>query len=220
MKECEEITELVGAKRLIEITANPALTGFTAGKILGGAKARARIWKQCAHILLPKDYVRYRLTGVYSTDASDASGMTLLDVPNRCWSDELLEKLNIDRSLLADVYESVDVTGTISKEAAARTGLAEGTIVVGGRGRQRRRRCGNRRCARGRSFNTIGTSGVVYAHMSKPNNRSGRARAHVLLRRSRRVDCLRRGAGRRAFPPVVPQHLLLCGNAHRAGYGG
>ena len=105
-KECEEITEKVGKERLIEITANPALTGFTASKILWVRNNEPDNYKKCRHILLPKDYVRFMLTGEYATDVSDASGMQLLDVPNRCWSDEVLEKLDIDKSLLAKVYES------------------------------------------------------------------------------------------------------------------
>ena len=105
-EECEEITERVGAKRLIEITANPALTGFTASKILWVRNHEPENYARCRHILLPKDYVRLILTGEYATEVSDASGMQLLDVPNRCWSDEVLEKLEIDKALLAKVYES------------------------------------------------------------------------------------------------------------------
>lgn len=113
-KECEEITARVGAERLIEITANPALTGFTASKILWVRNNQPEIYAKCAHILLPKDYVRYMLTGDFATEVSDASGMQLLDVPNRCWSDEVLEKLDIDKALLPKVYESPEVTGVIS----------------------------------------------------------------------------------------------------------
>ena len=121
--QCDEITEKVGAQRLIEITANPALTGFTASKILWVRENEPEIYAKCRHILLPKDYVRYMLTGEYATEVSDASGMQLLDVANRCWSKEVLEKLDIDESLLAKMYESPDVTGTVTKEAAALTGL-------------------------------------------------------------------------------------------------
>ncbi len=100
-KECEEITDKIGSERLIEITANPALTGFTASKILWVRNHQPEIYEKCSHILLPKDYVRYMLTGEFATEVSDASGMQLLDVPNRCWSDEVLSKLGIDKSLLA-----------------------------------------------------------------------------------------------------------------------
>lgn len=95
--ECEDIENAVGKKRLIEITANPALTGFTASKILWVRKNEPENYAKCAHIMLPKDYVGFMLTGKYATDVSDASGMQLLDIKNRCWSDEVLEKLDIDK---------------------------------------------------------------------------------------------------------------------------
>lgn len=126
-EECREITETVGAEKLIAITANPALAGFTAGKILWVRKHLPEVYKACRHILLPKDYIRYCLTGQFATEVSDASGMNLLDVPRRQWSDEILNKLDIDPALLGRMYESVDVTGTVTAEAAALTGLAEGT---------------------------------------------------------------------------------------------
>ncbi len=166
-KECAEITEKVGAKRLIEITANPALTGFTASKILWVRNNEPENYKKCRHILLPKDYVRFMLTGEYATEVSDASGMQLLDVPNRCWSDEVLEKLDIDKSLLAKVYESPEITGKITAEAAALTGLKEGTPVVGGAGDNAAAAVGTGIVSDGKAFTTIGTSGVVFAHTSK-----------------------------------------------------
>ena len=165
-KECEEITEKVGAKRLIEITANPALTGFTASKILWVRNNEPENYAKCAKILLPKDYVRYKLTGEFATEVSDASGMQLLDVPNRCWSDEVLEKLDIDKNLLGKVYESPEVTGTVTAEAAALTGLKEGTIVVGGAGDNAAAAVGTGVVEDGKAFTTIGTSGVVFAHSS------------------------------------------------------
>ena len=166
-KECEEITEKVGAERLIEITANPALTGFTASKILWVRNHEPEIYDQCRHILLPKDYVRYRLTGVFATEVSDASGMQLLDVPNRCWSDEVLEKLDIDKSLLGKVYESPEITGYITPEIASLTGVPEGVLVVGGAGDNAAASVGTGVVEDGKAFTTIGTSGVVYAHSSK-----------------------------------------------------
>lgn len=162
--ECDEITELVGAKRLIEITANPAMTGFTASKILWVRKHQPEIYAKCAHILLPKDYVRYMLTGEFATEVSDASGMQLLDVPNRCWSDEVLEKLGIDKGLLGKVYESPEITGEITPNAARLTGLAAGTPVVGGAGDNAAAAVGTGVVTEGRAFTTIGTSGVVFAH--------------------------------------------------------
>ena len=162
--ECEEITEIIGAQRLIEITANPALTGFTAGKIRWVQKHQPEIYAKCRHILLPKDYLRYKLTGDFATEVSDASGMQLLDVPNRCWSEEVLTKLGIDQSYLGKVYESPDVTGHISAFAAKLTGLSEQTLVVGGAGDNAAAAVGTGVVADGRAFTTIGTSGVVFAH--------------------------------------------------------
>ena len=165
--ECDEITRRVGAQRLIEITANPALTGFTAGKILWVRNHQPEIYAKCRHILLPKDYVRYMLTGDYATEVSDASGMQLLDVPNRCWSAEVLEKLEIDPALLAKVYESCEVTGHVSAKAAALTGLTQDTLVVGGAGDNAAAAVGTGVVEDGKAFTTIGTSGVVFAHTSQ-----------------------------------------------------
>ena len=174
-KECVEITEKVGKERLIEITANPALTGFTASKILWVRNNEPENYEKCRHILLPKDYVRYKLTGEFATEVSDASGMQLLDVPNRCWSQEVLDKLEIDINLLAKVYESPEITGRITKEIAELTGLAEGTIVVGGAGDNAAAAVGTGVVVDNSAFTTIGTSGVVYAHTSSividPNGR-------------------------------------------------
>ena len=166
-KECEELTEKVGKERLIEITANPAMTGFTASKILWVRNHEPEIYEKCAHILLPKDYVRYELTGEFATEVSDASGMQLLDIKNRCWSDEVLQKLDIDKALLAKVYESPEVTGTVTKEAAALTGLCEGTPVVGGAGDNAAAAVGTGVVEDGKAFVTIGTSGVVFAHTNE-----------------------------------------------------
>ena len=163
-RQCEEITQRVGKERLIQITANPALTGFTASKILWVRENEPELYAQCAHILLPKDYVRYMLTGEFATEVSDASGMQLLDVPHRCWSQEVLEKLDIDPALLAKVYESPEITGAITPEAAALTGLAAGTPVVGGAGDNAAAAVGTGVVADGKAFTTIGTSGVVFAH--------------------------------------------------------
>lgn len=163
-KECEEITEKVGAKRLIEITANPALTGFTASKILWVRNNQPELYKKCAHILLPKDYVRYMLTVDFATEVSDASGMQLLDIPGRCWSKEVCEKLEINMELLPKVYESPEITGVISEKAAAETGLRAGTIVVGGAGDNAAAAVGTGVVEDGKAFTTIGTSGVVFAH--------------------------------------------------------
>ena len=165
--ECEQITQLVGAKRLIEITANPALTGFTASKIMWVKNHEPEIFDKAVKILLPKDYVRYKLTGEYATEVSDASGMQLLDVPNRCWSDEVLQKLGLNKSMLGKVYESQEVTGTIHQKAAELTGLKVGTPVVGGGGDQAAGAVGNGIVKPGVISSTIGTSGVVFAYTDK-----------------------------------------------------
>lgn len=164
--ECEEITKRVGKERLIEITANPALTGFTASKILWVRNNEPEIYEKCRHILLPKDYIRYMLTGEFATEVSDASGMQILDVPNRCWSDEVLGKLDIDKGLLGKVYESPEITGKISLSAAELTGLKAGTVVVGGAGDNAAAAVGTGVVEDGKAFTTIGTSGVVFAHTS------------------------------------------------------
>lgn len=166
-KECVEITEKIGAEKLISITANPALTGFTASKIMWVKNNEPQNFEKCKSILLPKDYIRYKLTGEFATEVSDASGMQLLDVPNRRWSDEVLQKLDIDKSLLGKVYESPEVTGSITKSVAELTGLKEGTIVVGGAGDNAAAAVGTGVVEDGKAFTTIGTSGVVFAHTDK-----------------------------------------------------
>ena len=96
-EECAEITDIIGAERLIQITANPALVGFSAGKILWVRRHEPENFARCRHILLPKDYIRYKLTGVFATEVSDASGMNLLDIRARTWSYEILSKLGIEK---------------------------------------------------------------------------------------------------------------------------
>lgn len=162
--ECEDIERIIGRERLIEITANPALTGFTASKIMWVKKNEPENYAKCRHILLPKDYVRFMLTGEYATEVSDASGMQLLDIKNRCWSDEVLEKLSIDKSMLGKVYESPEITGYITDDVAKITGLKAGTPVVGGAGDNAAAAVGTGTVNDGEAFTTIGTSGVVYAH--------------------------------------------------------
>jgi len=166
-KECDEITEKVGKERLIEITANPALTGFTASKILWVRNNEPQNYEKVYKILLPKDYIRFKLTGEFATDVSDASGMQLLDIKNRCWYDEVLEKLEIDKELLGKVYESPEVTGKVSRQASEITGLCEGTLVVAGGGDQAAGAVGNGIVKTGVISSTIGSSGVVFAHLDE-----------------------------------------------------
>lgn len=164
--EVEQMNQLIGREKLIEITANPALTGWTAAKILWVKNNEPEIYEKCRHILLPKDYLRYILTGEFATEVSDASGMQLLDVPNRCWSKEICDALGIDMSMLAKVYESCEVTGELTANAASLTGLKAGTIVVGGAGDNAAAAIGTGVAEDGKAFTTIGTSGVVFAHTS------------------------------------------------------
>ena len=162
--QCAEITQTVGREKLLAITANPALTGFTAGKILWVREHEPELYEKCRHILLPKDYIRYKLTGEFATEVSNASGMNLLDVPQRQWSGEILSLLGIDRSLLGEMYESCQVTGKVTKAAAEATGLAEGTVVVGGAGDNAAAAIGTGVVEEGKAFTTLGTSGVIFAH--------------------------------------------------------
>ena len=166
-KESRQITSIIGHDRLIEITANPSITGFTASKILWVRNNEPIIFSKCRKILLPKDFVRYKLTGEFATDVSDASGTQLLDVKNRCWSKEVLEKLDLDINLLARVYESPEITGRITSTTALLTGLVEGTPVVAGAGDNASAAVGVGVVVDNKAFTTIGTSGVVFAHTSK-----------------------------------------------------
>jgi xylulokinase len=165
-KEAAEIDAAVTREKLIAITANPAVTGFTAAKILWVRNNEPENYAKCRHILLPKDYIRYMLTGEFATEVSDASGMQLLDVPKRQWSDEVLGLLKIDKALLARVHESPDITGEITGGAAKLTGLKSGTPVVGGAGDNAAAAIGVGVAEDGKAFTTIGSSGVVFAHTS------------------------------------------------------
>lgn len=160
------MNEHVGNDKLVEITANPALTGWTAAKILWVKDNEPQNYEKIKHILLPKDYLRFILTGEYATEVSDASGMQILDVPKRDWSSELLSAFEIDKSWLGKVYESCDVTGTLTSSMAEELGLNASTIVVGGAGDNAAAAVGTGVVEDGKAFTTIGTSGVVFAHTS------------------------------------------------------
>jgi xylulokinase len=163
--ECAEIESRAGGRaELIRMVANPALTGFTAPKILWLRNHEKRNFDRTVQVLLPKDYVRFCLTGEFATEVSDASGTLLLDVVHRCWSTELLQKLDLSSSLLPKVYESEDVTGVLTESAAKQLGLRAGIPVVGGGGDQAASAIGNGIVGRGVVSATMGTSGVVFAH--------------------------------------------------------
>ena len=163
--ECVELTAAAGGRaRLIELVANPALTGFTAPKILWLRNHEPANFERCVKVLLPKDYVRFRLTGEFATEMSDASGTLLLDVANRRWSRTLLSALQLDESLLPSVYESEEVSGRLNAASAELLGLPTGAPVVGGGGDNAAGAVGNGIVRSGVAFATMGTSGVVFTH--------------------------------------------------------
>jgi xylulokinase len=167
-EECREITERVGVKRLIELVANPALTGFTLPKIWWVRKHEPELWSRVRSIMLPKDYVRFKLTGVCATDVADASGTLLFDVVKRRWSAEMLVASDLKAEILPQVFESPEITGRVTKEGAGASGLRVGTPVVAGGGDQAAGAVGMGIVAPGNVSATIGTSGVVFAATSDP----------------------------------------------------
>jgi xylulokinase len=166
--QCRALTGQVGAKRLIELVLNPALAGFTLPKLMWVRETEPEVWARVRTVLLPKDYVRLRLTGERATDVADASGTLLLDVRNRRWSREMLDHAGIEESLLPRVYESQEVTGRVSSAGAAETGLREGTPIVAGAGDQAAGAVGMGIVRPGAVSATIGTSGVVFAATDRP----------------------------------------------------
>jgi xylulokinase len=167
-RQCDEIRERLGKKRLIEITGNDALTGFTAPKILWVREHEPEIFTRAHHILLPKDYVRFKLTGAYATDRAGAAGTLLLDIKTRDWSAEVLQALDIPGEWVPPTHEGPQVTGHISAEAAQATGLKAGTAVVGGGGDQAAQAVGVGAVEPGIVALTLGTSGVVFASTNQP----------------------------------------------------
>ncbi len=167
-KKCAEITKKIGAERLIELVCNPAVTGFTLPKILWLRENEPAIWRKVRAILLPKDYVRFQLSGDKASDVADASGTLLFDVRKRDWSNEMLEAFEIEKSLLPKVYESIEITGTISEKGASATGLLAGTPIVAGAGDNAAGAIGMGIVAPGAASVTIGTSGVVFVVTDKP----------------------------------------------------
>jgi xylulokinase len=179
-EQCQQIESKAGGREaLIELVANPALTGFTAPKILWVREHEPKVYDRTRHILLPKDYIRYRMTGDYATEVSDASGTLLLDVVNRTWSDRLLGLLEIDRALLPRLHESPEVTGSLHEEGARALGLRAGIPVVGGGGDQAAGAVGNGIVSSGVVSATLGTSGVVFAHAEQPT-RDPQGRVHTM----------------------------------------
>ena len=196
--ECREITEMVGAARLIGLTANPALTNFTLPKIWWVQKHELEIWARAGTILLPKDYIRLRLTGSLATDVADASGTLLFDVANRQWSQAMMEVSRLNADLLPKVFESCEISGHVSEEGARATGLRAGIPVVAGAGDQAAGAVGMGIVRAGAVSATIGTSGVVFAATAGP---------------------VRDPAGRiHTFCHAVPQRWHVMGVTQAAGY--
>lgn len=161
--ECDEITAFFGKDGLRDLTANKALTGFTAPKVLWVKKNRPELFAKIAHIMLPKDYVRFCLSGDYAIDQADAAGTLMLDVKNRKWSKEVCDFLGIEESVLPKLYESYEVTGVVSEAVKAQLGLEGEILIVGGAGDQAAGAVGTGTVKEGIVSVTLGTSGVVFA---------------------------------------------------------
>ena len=165
---CDEIRRAVGFERLVEITGNDALTGFTAPKLVWVRDHEPAVWERAAHVLLPKDFVRLRLTGEHALDKADGAGTILFDLASRDWSPELLDALRIPRAWLPPTFEGPVVTGVVSAGAAAATGLRAGTPVVAGGGDQSANAVGVGVVDPGTVALSLGTSGVVFAAADAP----------------------------------------------------
>lgn len=161
--QCDEIHQLYGREAFIQTTGNVALTGFTAPKILWVKENEPEIYQKARHVLLPKDYIRYCLTGEYAMDKADGAGTVLFDLQARDWSPKVLEKLGIDPAWMPPTFEGCAFTGEVTAEAAAKTGLKAGTPVAAGGGDQAAQAVGTGVVEAGVAALTVGTSGVVFA---------------------------------------------------------
>ena len=161
--QCDEIHRIIGKERFIRITGNVALTGFTAPKILWVKENEPDVYAKAKHVLLPKDYVRLKLTGEYAMDKADGAGTVLFDLKARDWSDEVLSALEIPRAWMPKTFEGTEFTGYVTEEAAALTGLKVGTPVAAGGGDQAAGAVGVGAVEPGIVGLTVGTSGVVFA---------------------------------------------------------
>lgn len=167
-KEVNQIIDTIGKERYIDLTLNAPNTSFTLSKLLWLKNNEPDIFKKTRKILLPKDYINFCLTGVFSTDVSDASGTGYFDVKGRCWSEEILNAFDINEKLLPQVYESIQVVGNITENIALQTGLSTNTIVVAGAGDQAAAAVGNGVIKPGCTSISLGTSGVVFTAVDKP----------------------------------------------------
>ncbi len=166
--QVNEINAAIGPENVLRAIANPVLTGFTLPKLLWVRDHEPELFSRVRRILLPKDFLRFKLTGEFATDVSDASGTALFDVLRRAWSNEMIELLHLDRATLPQVYESSEITGSVTEAAARATGLQKGTPVVAGAGDQAASAIGNGIVEPGAVSCTVGTSGVVFAYLEKP----------------------------------------------------
>jgi len=165
---CDEIRATIGRDRLIAITGNDALTGFTAPKLVWVRDVEPDVWRRAAHVLLPKDFVRLQLTGDHAIDKADGAGTILFDLAARDWSDEVVDALRIDRSWLPPTFEGPTVTGVVTSAAAMATGLRAGTPVVAGGGDQAANAVGLGAVEPGVPALSLGTSGVIFAPTDRP----------------------------------------------------
>jgi xylulokinase len=161
--QCDEIHQRIGKEKFIQITGNVALTGFTAPKILWVKENEPEIYAKAAHVLLPKDFVRCKLTGEYAMDKADGAGTVLMDLRKRDWSGEVLSALDIPQAWMPPLYEGPQITGTVTDDAAKATGLKTGTPVMAGGGDQAAQAVGVGAVKEGIIALTLGTSGVVFA---------------------------------------------------------
>ena len=161
-EECKYLNEVVGTEKLSQYTANIAFAGFTAPKILWMQKHEPENFRKIHKIMLPKDYLAYRLSGVFCTDVSDASGMLLFDVEHKCWSEEMLNICGIKREQVADIYESYEAVGTITPEAAGELGLPQNVKIIAGAGDNAAAAIGTGTVGDGRCNVSLGTSGTIF----------------------------------------------------------
>ncbi|MBQ7386916.1 MAG: xylulokinase [Clostridia bacterium] len=167
-KECEELTAIIGNDELVRISGNTAMPAFTASKLMWVRNNEPENFKRCKHVLLAKDYVRFKLTGEYVIDVSDASGMQLMDIKTKKYSKELSDAVGIDEKCLPRIMESYEVSGRVTDEAAALTGVKAGTVVAAGAGDNAAAAVGTGVVSVGDAFTTIGTSGVVFIPTESP----------------------------------------------------
>jgi len=166
--QCQEIYNIFGYENFIKLSYNKALPGFTSPKILWLRENESENYKKVYKILLPKDYVRFMISGVYATEVSDAAGMLLMDIKNRVWSNEILNGLEIDKNFLAELYESYEISSRVNEKTAKLTGLLAGTPIAGGGGDNAAGNVGSGIIRQGIISDSIGTSGVVFAHSDSP----------------------------------------------------